>query len=79
LGTTLPLTGQVKMSARRWSLSRILLIWGLWPVLLIAGLVAVVSMGGGFSLDLFDGGWRLLAASVLLGPPLVATLIWGRR
>jgi len=69
------------MASRRWSMGRVLLIWCSWPILLIALLFALVMSGGGFSLDLLHTSvsqW-LVGAAFLLGPPLLATLVWGRR
>jgi hypothetical protein len=67
------------MASKRWSIGRVLLIWCAWPVLLFLALVVVVTRGAGFSLDLLHpSGWPLVLA-VLFGPPLGATLAWGRR
>jgi hypothetical protein len=67
------------MPDRHWSIGRILLFWCAWPILLLALLAAAVMRGGGFSLDLLHpAAWPLLLL-VLVGPPLVATIAWGRR
>jgi hypothetical protein len=67
------------MVSTDWSIGRILLIWCSWPILLVALLLAFVRFRGGFSLDLLHGSGRILALTVVLGPPVVATLLWGRR
>jgi hypothetical protein len=67
------------MAARRWSIGRVLLIWCAWPVLLVLVVFALAMRGGGFSLDLLHfSGWPLVVAG-LFGPPLLATIAWGRR
>lgn len=67
------------MDGPRWRVGRVLLIWCLWPVLLLGSLVAAVARGAGFNLDLLHPSAWLLLLAVLLGPPLVATIVWGRR
>ncbi len=69
------------MPSRQWSLGRILLIWASWPSLLIATFFALTWNGWGFSLDLLHASlWHwLLFVAFLLGPPLLATVTWGRR
>jgi hypothetical protein len=67
------------MVRRRWALGRVLLIWCAWPVLLVGGLLLVVSRGGGFSLDLLHPSIWVWMGAIALGPPLLATIAWGRH
>lgn len=67
------------MTGLRWSAGRILLIWGAWPVIVIGVLFTLGAMRRGFSLDLLHGPQRWIAMLSLLGPPVAATLLWGRR
>lgn len=67
------------MGSRRWSVGRILLIWCTWPILAVALVFIFVRLRGGFDLDLLHGSASALALTLLVGPPVVATLLWGRR
>jgi hypothetical protein len=67
------------MTPTQWSLGRVLLIWTLWPPVLLAVVVGIVALGGGGSLDLLHGGTWAVVVLVLIGPPLIATGLWGRR
>ena len=73
------------MTKRRWAVARVLLIWCAWPVLLVILLFAigftVMQHEGGFSLDLLHAsGWTwTMIGAVLVGPPLLATIVWGRQ
>jgi len=67
------------MGKRRWFLGRVLLIWCAWPLLLTGIVVALVLLGHGGSLDLAHPSGRALVGAMLLGPPLVATIAWGRQ
>ena len=73
------------MPKRRWALGRVLLIWCAWPLLLVVLLLALgfglMRAHGGFSLDLLHtSGWTwALVGAVLVGPPLLATIAWGRQ
>jgi hypothetical protein len=67
------------MAGLRWSVGRIALIWCAWPLVLLGIVTAVLAAHGGGSLDLLDGPWNAIGLLVMLVPPLVATLLWGRR
>jgi hypothetical protein len=67
------------MASTRWLIGRILLIWCAWPILAVALVFVFVRLRGGFSLDLLQGSASALAVLLLVGPPVVATLLWGRR
>jgi hypothetical protein len=67
------------MGTTRWSVGRILLIWCAWPVLAVALVAVFVRLRGGFSLDLLHGPTSALVLVLLVGPPIVATLLWGRQ
>jgi hypothetical protein len=67
------------MGSTRWSVGRILLIWCAWPILAVALVFIFVRLRGGFSLDLLHGSASALGLTLLVGPPVVATLLWGRR
>jgi hypothetical protein len=72
---------EAEMPSGEWSLGRILLIWVSWLLLLLAVFLLLGMNGWGFSLDLFHTPvWQwLVFAAVLLGPPMLATVAWGRR
>jgi hypothetical protein len=67
------------MGSTRWSIGRILLIWCAWPILAVALVFIFVSLRGGYSVDLLHGSASSLALVLLVAPPVVATLLWGRR
>jgi hypothetical protein len=67
------------MDRRRWSVGRILLIWCAWPFLALALVFIFVRLGDGSRANLLRGPGSALGLVVLLGPPVVATLLWGRR
>jgi hypothetical protein len=67
------------MAGRRWALGHVLLIWCAWPVLLIGLLLIVVRHGGGFSLDLLHPSIWVWIGAIAFGPPLLATIAWGRQ
>lgn len=72
------------MPSGRWSLGRVALIWCAWPILLVAATVVLMRVTGvGLSIDLVhlrsDPVAALPFVLVLIGPPLAATWLWGRR
>ncbi len=75
------------MTNRRWAIRRVLFIWCTWPWLLVT-MILLLTLGlvvtryqGGVSLDLLHISWRARAVigAVLIGPPLLATIAWGRQ
>jgi hypothetical protein len=67
------------MAGTRWSVGRILLIWCAWPIVAVGLVFVFVVLRGGFGVDLLHGSASALALALLVGPPVVATLLWGRR
>ena len=72
------------MPARRWSAPRILAIWLAWPVILIVFmLLTIFAFQTGIGIDLIHVREQPLVALplliLLLGPPALATWLWGRR
>ena len=58
-------------------MARLLLIWLSWPLVLFAIALLAVLPGNGFTIDLLHG-WLVPAVALLL-PPLLATIVWGRK
>jgi hypothetical protein len=67
------------MVSTQWSLGRILIIWCFWFIFLVALLFTIVRFRGGIGLDLVHSSSRILALAFLVAPPVVATLLWGRK
>jgi len=72
------------MPAGQWSAPRIVAIWVAWPVLLAATvLLLIFALQTGIAIDLVHLRGAPLAALVLIvllvGPPALATWLWGRR
>jgi Flp pilus assembly protein protease CpaA len=68
-----------KMAGSDWSIPRILLIWCAWPILSVVLIVFMLAVLGGGSIDLLHGPARWVALALILVPPILATLLWGRR
>ena len=62
-----------------WSVARIVLIWCAWPVVVVLLVLLMSMLRGGGSIDLLHGPGRWAELAVMLAPPIVATLVWGRR
>ncbi len=71
------------MPEARWRFDRILFIWCAWPTILVVAIAVTIMGGTGLSIDLIHLFTSPIAAArvfgVLLGPPILATLLWGRR
>jgi hypothetical protein len=62
-----------------WSIPRILLIWCTWPLVLLLLITVLLALRGGGSIDLFHGPARWIGLALVIVPPLLATILWGRR
>jgi hypothetical protein len=67
------------MVRRRWVGGRLLLIWCGWLLVLLGLVAAVVALRGGFSLDLAHAASQAEVGVLLVGPPMLATIAWGRK